>query len=104
MEKLREQLFLPEQWDYPLVKREISMAWRELARLLNGLLTVYYQTDMPTPPMNTTSLWIDTDAGPKYYIVANLGGTVKKVELGAGDTVDTGIYFSGGYFSDGYFA
>ena len=81
MEKIQEQLNLPTEENYQRVRTQMTAAWRDMAKLVNNLLTVYYQDAMPTIPTNTTSLWIDTNAGPKYYIIANFGGTMKKVEL-----------------------
>lgn len=78
---ITEQLLLPRDFDYEEVKRQLTSAWRAMAILMNNYSTVYYQATMPTIPVNTTSLWVDTDAGPKYYLVSNFGGTIKKVEL-----------------------
>lgn len=40
--------------------------------------TVYNQTGEPSIPENSIALWFDTS---KYYLLANFGGTQKKVEL-----------------------
>lgn len=82
MEKIQERLNLPQEADYPTARRELILAWRSMAQLVNNLVTIYYQDDMPVIPLNTTSLWIDTDAVPtKYYQISNFGGTMKKVEM-----------------------
>lgn len=81
MEKIQEQLNLPQEADYPTARRELILAWRSMAQLVNNLVTIYYQDDMPTIPLNTTSLWVDTNAGPKYYLVSNFGGVMKKMEM-----------------------
>jgi hypothetical protein len=81
MTKIQEQLSLPNDGEYGAVRRELVIAWRDMAELVNNLFTIYYQDSMPTIPVNTTSLWVDTNAGPKYYLVSNFGGTIKKVEM-----------------------
>jgi hypothetical protein len=81
MEKINEQLELPIEPDYEVIRRQLITSWREMAILINNLVTLYYQDEMPTIPTNTSSLWVDTDGSPNYYIIANFGGTMKKVEL-----------------------
>jgi hypothetical protein len=41
----------------------------------------YNQASEPDIPNNTMAFWADTDAGPKYYIIQDFGGTQKKAEL-----------------------
>lgn len=41
----------------------------------------YSQNEEPTLLTNEFAFWKDLNAGPKYYIVVNISGTQKKVEL-----------------------
>jgi len=81
MAKITERLHLPLQDDDAAFKRELQRAWLEMAQTVNNFLTLHYQNAEPTIPVNTMALWVDADGGPKYYILGNFGGTLKKVEL-----------------------
>jgi hypothetical protein len=81
MDKIQEQLSLPNEENYESTKRELILAWRKMAQRVNTLFTLYNQADMPVVPINTTSLWLTTDAIPKCYLVTNFNGDIKKVEL-----------------------
>jgi len=62
---------------------EALLTWlKDLWLYVNaGNKKVYNQNDEPTIGKNQTALWIDADAGPKYYVLANFDGTQKKGEL-----------------------
>ena len=47
----------------------------------NAVGITYAQDDEPTIPVNTFAFWVDTDAGPLYYLIWNYGGTQVKVAL-----------------------
>lgn len=81
MAQIQEKLPLPDKADYTAVKRELSRAWEKMAQTLNSICKLYYQNDEPVIPHNTVALWVDADAGPKYYLVGNFGGTIKKLEM-----------------------
>jgi hypothetical protein len=51
--------------------------------LRNGeyAMKTFSQASEPDIPTNTMAYWIDTDAGPKYYIIQDFGGVQKKAEL-----------------------
>ena len=68
---------------------ELRTANKELFDWLNELLTyvmenkVFYisQNAQPTISKNSVCLWKDADGGPKWYLVCDLDGTAKKVEV-----------------------
>jgi hypothetical protein len=78
MGQIPERLNLPETADYNATKREMLRAWQLMAQTLNNICKLYYQDAEPIIPQNTLALWVDTDGGPAYYLVANFGGTIKK--------------------------
>jgi hypothetical protein len=81
MAQIPEILNLPPVAEYDSVRRELVRAWTQMAQTLNAICKLYYQNDEPVIPDNSIALWVDADGGPKYYLVANLGGTIKKVEV-----------------------
>lgn len=84
MAKIPEKLNLPDVADYPVIKRELTRSWLNMAQLVNNLFTLYYQDDEPVIPDNAMSMWTDSNGDPNYYLVGNFGGTIKAVELGSG--------------------
>jgi hypothetical protein len=60
------------------VKTDASGVLSSTASLV---IPIYSQDDEPDIPNNTIALWIDTDGSPDYYLVADFGGTQKKVAL-----------------------
>lgn len=78
---VQETLSLPRTKDPALIALfiELQRQWRQMAAVVN--IQYYEQDAEPTISTNSSALWKDTNAGPKYYLVANFGGTQKKVEL-----------------------
>ena len=82
--KIPEQLHIPPNINDATTRawrREIQTKWLTMATRLNQILNLYYQDAEPVISENTFALWVDTNAGPKYYMIANFGGTQKKVEF-----------------------
>lgn len=60
------------------VKTDASGVLSSTASLV---IPVYSQDDEPDIPNNTIALWVDTDGGPDYYLLADIGGTQYKVVI-----------------------
>ena len=61
---------------------EIDAWLKELWEFVNANKVNYVsQNAQPTLAKNSIKLWKDADGGPKYYIVIDLDGTAKKVEV-----------------------
>ena len=84
MNKIPEHLHIPPTFDERTTRawrRELQYNWMLISQLINACVTLYYQDAEPTIADNTFAMWVDTNAGPKYYMIANFGGTQKKVEF-----------------------
>jgi hypothetical protein len=82
--KIPEILNMPsgpisQKWLDAFVK-ELKTKWNYMAQTVNRSLTLYIDAAEPDIPVNSTSLWFDT-INVKYYLIANFGGSQKKVEL-----------------------
>ena len=60
--------------------RDLDSDVRSIALYLNTFPKVYLQGTQPTIASDSVAFWKDTDDS-KYYLILDIAGTAKKVEL-----------------------
>ncbi len=60
--------------------RQLDRDVTQLTQYINRFPKTYIQSTEPTIPNDSFAFWKDTDDG-KFYLIKDIGGTQKKVEL-----------------------